>query len=122
MAARNIVRGGHLSETKHQCAKMLRKDMTPEETMLWQCLRGNRLEGIHFRRQQVIEGYIVDFYCHAAGVVIEVDGEGHLQQREYDEARDEMLAAKGLTILRFSNHEVCNNLSVVISRILEACR
>ena len=48
--------------------------MTPEEKILWGCLRGNKLNGLHFRRQQVIAGYIVDFYCHSVRLVIEIDG------------------------------------------------
>jgi very-short-patch-repair endonuclease len=90
--------------------------------MLWQALRTNHLHGYHFRRQQVIAGFIADFYCHAAGLIVEVDGGVHTQQQEYDAERDQVLAAHGLRIMRFSNDEVRRNLSVVLARIAAACR
>ncbi|HCF30201.1 MAG TPA: restriction endonuclease, partial [Cyanobacteria bacterium UBA11049] len=80
------------------------------EKILWHHLRTNKLNGLHFRRQQVIDGFIVDFYCHAAGVVIEVDGAVHLQQVEYDARRDQILSLRGLRILRITNEEVKHNL------------
>jgi very-short-patch-repair endonuclease len=55
--------------------------MTPAERILWQELRGNKL-GAHFRRQQIIAGFIVDFYCHKVALVIEVDGDVHDLQKE----------------------------------------
>jgi very-short-patch-repair endonuclease len=57
----------------------------------WQHLRANQLNGLHFRRQQIIDGFIADFYCHVARLVIEVDGEIHQQQAEYDAERDRVL-------------------------------
>ena len=96
--------------------------MTQEEKVLWKHLRANRLDGYHFRRQQVIDGFIVDFYCHAAGLVVEVDGEVHRQQIDYDVERDRVLSKHGLSILRIMNEEVRENLSGVLSRIADACR
>jgi hypothetical protein len=55
-------------------ARQLRRSMTVAEQILWERLRSNRLQKMHFRRQQVIRGFIVDFYCHASRLVIEVDG------------------------------------------------
>ena len=57
--------------------------MTPAEKILWEELRANKL-GVHFRRQQVISGFIVDFYCHKAALVLEVDGDVHDLQQEED--------------------------------------
>mgnify|MGYP001252608911 CR=1 FL=1 len=74
MAIKQIVTGQKVSAAKEARAKELRREMTPAEGKLWMGLRANRLEGFHFRRQQVIEPYIVDFYCHQAALVIEVDG------------------------------------------------
>lgn len=74
-------------------AKELRRDMTPEERVLWQELRLLRQRGYAFRRQQVIAGFIVDFYCHNAALVVEVDGGIHDQQQEYDAERDAKIAA-----------------------------
>jgi very-short-patch-repair endonuclease len=96
--------------------------MTPEESMLWTALRTNKLHGFHFRRQQIIAGFIVDFYCHAAGLVVEVDGTIHQRQQEYDAERDQVLASHGLRILRIGNDEVKHNLAGVLARIAEACR
>ncbi len=73
----NIVIGQKVSPSKVERTKEFRRQMTPEEKILWQRLRANRLNGLHFRRQQIIDGFIVDFYCHSAGVVVEVDGEIH---------------------------------------------
>ncbi|NJN96810.1 MAG: DUF559 domain-containing protein [Anaerolineales bacterium] len=95
--------------------------MTQEEKILWQYLRANRLNGLHFRRQQVIDGFIADFYCHAARLVIEVDGEIHQQQVEYDAERDRILSARGLRLLRIKNEEVRQNLNSVLARIAKAC-
>jgi len=91
--------------------------MTAEEGIMWKCLRANRLHGFQFRRQQVIDGFIVDFYCHAAGLVVEVDGEVHQGQAEYDGERDRVLAARGLNILRIRNEDVKRNLVDVLDRI-----
>ena len=77
MSARNIIVGQAVDSVKVERSKELRKEMTPAEKILWGQLRGRRLRGLHFRRQQVIEGFIVDFYCHAAGIVVEVDGPIH---------------------------------------------
>jgi very-short-patch-repair endonuclease len=95
--------------------------MTPEEKILWQYLRANRLNNLHFRRQQIIDGFIADFYCHAAALVIEVDGKIHEQQVEYDAERDKVLKARGLRLLRIKNEEVRQELDKVLMRISTAC-
>jgi very-short-patch-repair endonuclease len=76
MPVKNIVSGQQITKEKFQKAKELRRDMTSAEKVLWNELRGNKL-GVHFRRQQIIAGFIVDFYCHRAGLVIELDGSVH---------------------------------------------
>jgi very-short-patch-repair endonuclease len=91
--------------------------MTAEEKILWQHLRINRLNGLHFRRQQVIDGFIVDFYCHKAKLVVEVDGGIHQHQVEYDAARDKVLTARGLRVLRIRNEDVRRRLEEVLARI-----
>ncbi len=117
----NIVIGQKVASAKVQRAKELRSKMTQEEKILWQHLRANRLNGFHFRRQQVIDGFIADFYCHAVRLVIEVDGEIHQQQAEYDAERDKVLSARGLRLLRIKNEEVRQNLDSVLVRISKAC-
>jgi very-short-patch-repair endonuclease len=107
---------------KRAFAKHLRQNMTPAETILWQALRRNQLGGYHFRRQQVLLGFIADFYCHRSRLVVEVDGPIHQQQREYDQERDRILADAGLTTLRITNQQVEQNLLQTLQQILTACR
>jgi very-short-patch-repair endonuclease len=95
--------------------------MTQEERLLWQHLRGNRLHGLHFRRQQVIDGFIVDFYCHAAGVVVELDGGIHRVHAAQDKERDLILRQRGLRILRFSNEQVTSELAAILTAVAKAC-
>lgn len=91
--------------------------MTPVERLLWERLRGGQLNGQRFRRQQIIAGFIVDFYCHAASLVIEVDGGVHNEQNEYDHERDRAISAHNLRVVRVSNDEVELRLDVVLERI-----
>jgi very-short-patch-repair endonuclease len=119
MPAKNIVTGQRVTKAKLQRAKKLRREMTPAEKILWEELRANRL-GVHFRRQQVIEGFIVDFYCHKAGLVIEVDGDVHDLQKEEDERREKVLSVLGLRVVRFRNDEVLRELSAVVGKIRES--
>jgi very-short-patch-repair endonuclease len=118
--ARNIVIGQKVDQAKVEAAKELRRRMTEEEGMLWQALRTNRLHGMHFRRQQVIDGFIVDFYCHAASLVVEVDGLIHKHQAACDAERDRVLSGRGLRILRVTNEETRRDLEAVLARIEEA--
>jgi very-short-patch-repair endonuclease len=82
-------------------------------------LQTNKLGGWHFRRQQVIDGFIVDFYCHAASLIVEVDGGIHEIQKEQDAERDAHLISRGFRILRVTNNEVKNDLNGVLRKILE---
>ena len=94
MQKRGIVAGAK-NPVKIEIAKQLRQEMTPAEQLLWQQLRANRLGGLHFRRQQIIDGFIADFYCHAAGVILELDGSIHRHQVDYDSLRDQLLSTVG---------------------------
>ena len=116
MDKRNIVIGPK-SPLKRDLAKALRREMTKAEAVLWERLRRNQSARMHFRRQQVIDGFIAAFYCHAAGLVVEVDGGVHEGQREYDQARDATIAARGPEILRFTNDRVLQDLDAVLSEI-----
>jgi len=119
---RNIVIGQRVDPAKVLRAKELRRQMTPAERRLWECLRANRLGGRQFRRQQVIDGFIVDFYCHAAAVVVEVDGPVHEDRADYDAERDRILTARGLRVVRFTNEQVDRSLPAVLRRIEAICR
>jgi len=102
-------------------AMELRQHMTPEERIIWQELRGNRL-GAHFRRQQVLAPYIVDFYCHAARLAVEIDGSPHREQQGYDRMRDDYFRRLGIRVLRLSNASVRDDLASVIAAIRAAVR
>ena len=120
MPSKNIIPGQRVAKEKLQRAKELRQDMTPAEKILWQELRGNKL-GVHFRRQQVIAGFIVDFYCHRADLVIELDGGVHegSEQKASDIERDKVLGEMGLRVFRFKNEDVIGNLQRVLEKIRE---
>src|SRR3970040_490684 len=98
MPVKNIVIGQKVSRELQERARELRRNMTPGERILWQKLRHNRLNGLQFRRQQIIDSYIVDFYCHSNALVVEVDGDIHDLQKEYDEEREAHLQARGFRI------------------------
>lgn len=120
MPLKNIIPGQRVTKEKLERSRELRREMTLAERILWQELRGNKL-GAHFRRQQVIAGFIVDFYCHKVDLVIEVDGSVHEadEQKEKDIERDKVLSGMGLRVLRFRNEDVIKNLSGVLGRIRE---
>ena len=100
-----------------QAAKRLRKNLTPAEAILWQALRNKQFEGLRFRCQHPVGNFILDFYCPACKLVIEVDGKIHDRQTDYDSARTTKLAEHGYTVLRFSNEQVINSLSEVLAEI-----
>ena len=114
-----IVTDQIVTKAKLERAKELRREMTPAEKLLWQEVRANKL-GVRFRRQQVIQGFIVDFYCHQAGLVVEVDGDVHDLQKEEDERREKVLTEMGLRVVRFGNDEVVRSLSAVVGKIRES--
>ncbi len=114
-----IVTGRH-EEGKQLRALQMRRQMTPAEKILWQHLRAGRLQGLHFRRQQVIDGFIADFYCHSAGLVVEVDGAVHEEQRDYDRERDRIITGRGLHILRVTNSQVTAEIKNVLTQIAHA--
>jgi len=102
-------------------AQILRAAPTPAERVMWQMLRGGRLEGIKFRRQSPIGIFIADFHCRELNLVVELDGQIHggPRQSAHDENRDAYLRSLGCTILRFSNSEIFENRETVLSKILE---
>ena len=102
-------------------AKELRKQATPAEKILWEQLRGRRLLGLKFRRQHPLGTYIVDFYCPAQRLVVEIDGEIHRYQADQDQARTQEFEDYGFSVIRFWNHEVEQNLDAVLDTIAENC-
>ena len=103
-------------------ARALRKNSTDAERILWSELRDHRLNGASFRRQVPIANYIADFMCHAAKLVIELDGGQHFSDdaEQTDAARSAVIEAKGFRVLRFSNHDVTTNRAGVLEVIATA--
>lgn len=99
--------------------RALRHNSSPAEYVLWQFLRGRRMQGYKFRRQHGIGPYIVDFYCPAARLVIEVDGDSHFseEQKKYDARRTHYLEYYYHTVLRFRNDQVLKDTETVVKKI-----
>jgi very-short-patch-repair endonuclease len=100
-------------------ARSLRRNATSAERRLWQGLRREQVAGFRFRRQVILAGFIADFACFEARVVIEVDGATHGTDEEVarDIARSATLAAQGYDVLRFTNDDVFHNLDGVLETI-----
>ena len=107
-------------ETKRkmiEIARQFRKEPTKSESILWQSLRGRKLDGIKFRRQQPIGNFVVDFYSSVYRLVIEVDGKVHDSQSELDRVRQDFLEQIGLNVLRIKAEDVEKNLPFVLDQI-----
>ena len=98
-------------------ARELRQQATDAERMLWKYLRAHRLAGYKFRRQVVIEPYIVDFVCLEARLIVEADGGQHLEQAEDDLKRSAFLQSRGYKVIRFWNDEILTDTHIVLERI-----
>lgn len=118
----NDICGQKINDEKLNLAKEMRSNMTVSEKILWEKLRRNQVLNLHFRRQQILDGFIVDFYCSKARLVIEVDGEVHKNQEEYDKLREDVLIKRNLMVVRFSNNSILNDLQDVMQKILEICK
>jgi very-short-patch-repair endonuclease len=110
-------RVGERGYTMKSLARKLRKEATDAELMLWKYLRAHRMAGYKFRRQVVIEPYIVDFLCLEARLIVEVDGGHHLEQVEDDLQRSVFLESLGYKNLRFWNHEVLGDTHAVLGQV-----
>jgi predicted helicase len=113
----------HIPPQLLENARGLRKNQTEAEEMLWQLLRGRKLNNLKFRRQHPLSaGFILDFYCAEAKLGIEIDGGYHneIEQKEYDEQRTEVIKQYGINIIRFTNEDVINNTFEVLQKIAKA--
>jgi len=116
----------HISNST-QRSRDLRKTPTNAEAYLWKVIRRKQISRLKFTRQKPISYtydnqtrlFICDFYCSNPKLVIEVDGEIHNSQEEYDKIKDEILNSMGINVLRFTNSEVLSNIGYVINRIKE---
>lgn len=109
--------------TKKQ-RRYLRNNMTKAEVILWSKLKGRKLLDCKFRRQHGIGNYIVDFYCPELKLAIEIDGESHYtsEGKLYDKKRGKYLSKQGISIQRFTNTQVKQNLDGVLNEIINSIR
>lgn len=99
----------------YEHARQLRKEPTPAEGKLWAYLRGNKLNGINFRRQHAIGNFITDFCSVKKKLVNELDGSQHLEQDEYDIERTKYLESLGYKVIRVWNNQVMNNIEGAVN-------
>lgn len=104
-------------------AKTMRSNATDAENFMWQILRAKHFMNLKFRRQHVIKPYIVDFYCHEIGLVIELDGSQHGTDDavEYDAERTKFLEALDFKVVRYWNHDVLSRTDVVLEDLWNVC-
>lgn len=100
-------------DTNRRRARQLRNTMTEAERCLWRCLRARQIEGFRFRRQVPVHGYIADFLCPQAKLVIEVDGGQHGPLSGYDAQRTVVLEGYGYRVVRYWNHDVLQHIEAV---------
>ena len=114
----------HNKKNLKDLRKELRRNMTSAEAFLWNELKDNKIEGRKFRRQHSINNFIVDFYCASEQLILELDGEVHLNPtaEEKDRRRDRILEGMGLKVLRFENKMVFENLESVLREIRDNFR
>lgn len=93
--------------------------MTDAEILLWSRVRKKQILGVQFNRQKPLLNYIVDFYAHRCRLILECDGAQHFEDNHLkkDSERDENLKANGIKVLRFTNHEILNDIESVVERI-----
>ncbi len=105
-------------------AKDLRANQTTAEKELWKIIAGKQLWGLHFRRQHNIGLYIADFYCHSIRLAIEIDGEIHNKKEKYqsDLNRTAELERLGITVIRFTNRNVFENITGIKTQIECVCQ
>jgi len=120
MRNRNMFYGAN--QSLFETAKGLRKNMTLAELILWKKLKDRKLFKVKFRRQHPIDIFIADFYCHEYKLVIEIDGEIHLEneKKEYDLGRTAEMEKFGIRIIRFTNDQILFNMDNVINEIYKA--
>jgi len=101
--------------------KKLRNSATDAENKLWQALRKNQILGYKFTRQYGVGKYVVDFYCSAIRLAIELDGGQHMEEEnwKYDEERTKFLNSQKIRVIRFYDNDVFNNLQGIIEQIIQ---
>jgi len=105
------------SQSQKQRRQELRKNQTEAEKVLWQKLRGRKLNGLKFHRQYSVGPYILDFFCPQIRLAIELDGDQHKNAVEYDKERDTLIGKADIKTLRFWNNEIFNDMEKVLEKI-----
>lgn len=100
-----------------ETARLLRNNMTNYEVLLWDRLKGKQICGVRFRRQHPIDFFVADFYCHEARLVVEIDGDIHNQQIEYDDGRTAEMERYHIKVIRFTNDDILYKIEEVINEI-----
>jgi very-short-patch-repair endonuclease len=122
MPKRKILKlASRMSSWKKAMARRMARHQTWPEKILWSRIRDAKL-GVRFYKQKPLMGYIVDFWCPRAALVVEVDGPYHLARKEYDANRDVVLMGKGILTMRFTAQTVQNNTAAVIALIFDKIR
>jgi very-short-patch-repair endonuclease len=98
-------------------SRLLRKNQTEAEIKFWNIVRRRQFHGFRFHRQYVLQSYILDFVCFRKLLVVEFDGMQHIDNKEYDTIRDDLLRSGGFTVLRFWNNELLKNTNLVLDKI-----
>ena len=116
-------RAGLMTVTMLRRVRELRSSGTPAETILWEFLRSRRLNELKFRRQHQFGSYILDFFCPATRVAVELDGQVHdsTDRREHDAIRDRFLIDQGVKVVRFRNEQVYDDIAGVLRTIVSSC-
>ena len=108
-----------MSKDTQNFAKHLRHNQTESEKLVWAGLRNRRCGGYKFRRQVMIDRYVVDFICVAKKVIVEIDGPTHKGREDYDAARTKHLEQRGYHVIRFTNDDVYEDAVAVVEAIFE---
>jgi very-short-patch-repair endonuclease len=108
---------GNMFYKKKLFARILRKEATNEEIIVWEVLRNRKFMNLKFRRQHVIEGFVVDFYCHKLKLAVEIDGEIHNKQKDYDELRQCLIQDHGIQFIRMTNKEIRGDVNLLLVKI-----
>jgi very-short-patch-repair endonuclease len=109
-----------MSYIKKIFSRNLRHESTPEEIKVWNVLRNRKFFKYKFRRQHVIEGFVVDFYCHELRIALEIDGKIHEKQKEYDELRQKIIEERGINFVRVTNKEINTDIQILLSKTIRS--
>ena len=97
--------------------RALRKQQTNTEKFFWAKIRGRQIAGFKFYRQYPIGRYILDFYCPERKIAVELDGSQHMEERKQDEIRSKYLKSQNITVVRFWDNEILQNVESVLDKV-----